>query len=154
VLGAGIDCCPGLDRVMDCDPASDPECSGKEFCVDCGNGVCEGHENRDNCREDCVEGCGGYSGYGYTCTFWEFHYCSCGWGECFPICDTVDGVTGWYELCTMRLMLMDDGCGDCRMFDCRDMGTPYEGWYSACTGELIELGPCASEWSCEISHTP
>ncbi len=45
-------CCPGLKVVSDCLP--DQPCPvSLRYCVDCGNGICEAHENWYNCPEDC-----------------------------------------------------------------------------------------------------
>jgi len=45
-------CCPGLDLVADCLP-DEPCPISLRYCVDCGNGVCDAHENWYNCPEDC-----------------------------------------------------------------------------------------------------
>ncbi|MHA1835083.1 MAG: COG1470 family protein [Candidatus Baldrarchaeia archaeon] len=45
-------CCPGLDLVTDCLPG-EPCPISLRYCVDCGNNVCDAHENWYNCPEDC-----------------------------------------------------------------------------------------------------
>ncbi len=51
-----FNCCPGLKLVSDCLPGEPCPISIK-YCVDCGNGICEEHENWYNCPEDCEGVC-------------------------------------------------------------------------------------------------
>jgi len=46
------DCCSGLKEVGCGLPGEELLC-GVWVCVDCGNGICEDHENWGNCKEDC-----------------------------------------------------------------------------------------------------
>ncbi len=45
-------CCDGLELVEDCPEGEECAVSVK-YCVDCGNGTCDEHENSENCPEDC-----------------------------------------------------------------------------------------------------
>jgi len=47
-------CCPGLKLVADCLPGKACPISLR-YCVNCGNGTCDAHENWYNCSEDCKE---------------------------------------------------------------------------------------------------
>ncbi len=51
-----FNCCAGLKLVSDCVPGEQCPISVK-YCVDCGNEVCEKHENLYNCPEDCKVSC-------------------------------------------------------------------------------------------------
>ena len=52
--GLGAECCEGLKEVSDCLP--DQPCPiSLRYCIDCGNGKCESHENWYNCEEDCEQ---------------------------------------------------------------------------------------------------
>jgi hypothetical protein len=143
-------CCPGLDAVHECDPASgELECEDR-FCVDCGNDVCDPHENCYNCLADCTAPCRDGDSATIVCSMIETHHCTCTPDPCPPECRTTpDGGQAWYDSCDGRLIRADDGCM-AQTPECRAVCSRSEGWYESGTDELIEWDFCRSEWECTI----
>ncbi len=150
LLTTGSRCCPGLDAVHECDPASgDPGCEDR-FCVDCGNDLCDPHENCYNCYEDCTDPCTDDDSDILACSPIETHHCTCTPDPCPPECRNMpDGGTGWYDSCDDSLIRADDGCM-AQTPECRAACSRSEGWYESGTDERIEWDFCRSEWQCSI----
>jgi hypothetical protein len=143
-------CCPGLEPLQDCVPGN--PCPGSlYFCLDCGDGVCDAHENPYNCLDDCRQGCDAGDSLDYTCPDGQtVSWCTCGDPSCLPECRHIGSYSeGWYDSCTGELL------GDYRICAgqepvCLYIGTDSEGWYAGEEGDLIDWAACARVWDCLI----
>jgi hypothetical protein len=148
LVSGGSTCCPGLSASRECDP-SEPDCSGSRFCIDCGDGLCEPHENRYNCWNDCWEGCEADEPRIYHCSFIEMHHCTCSPPECHPECiATGTEESAWVDSCTGEVIVESDCEGQHAV--CDAIGSFSEGWYESGTGNLIDWAMCAPQWDCDI----
>jgi len=109
-----IECCEGLVPLHDGTMDETNACL-REYdllCLNCGDGVCGGRENKCNCPEDCpVE-----------------EYLSEDKPR-FPICGAIGTKSeGWY---LKGELIKYDTCSKCSSI-CDSIGTKSEGWYSSC----------------------
>lgn len=143
-------CCPGLTPASECDPSSsNPECM-IFYCINCGNGTCDAHENCYNCPYDCINPCSAGIGMGYSCGMFETHSCSCEVDECVPACiSSSDGDMAWYDPCAGVIIRPDDDCmGQTAL--CGEICSRSEGWYESRSGELIAWDSCSNHWECTV----
>ena len=145
-LGLGGACCPGLIPERECDPLSG--CADL-FCINCGDGKCDPHENCYNCIEDCDEApCTVGDHQNFPCSLIETHDCTCAPSECPPECRHVGTDSeGWYDSCTGDRIKFDT-CGGCTA-SCGAICSRSEGWYSSCSG-FIAYAFCTPKWNCSI----
>ena len=149
LLFAGDRCCDGLVEANECDPASgEPSCLAI-YCINCGDGACDPHENCYNCSSDCDNQCHGGIGVSYGCGMLETHQCECNADPCPPECKTHGGSMGWFDSCTGDFIRED---ADCRgaLPVCLNACTRSEGWYEGEDGELIGYDFCTNAWACRI----
>lgn len=144
----GAPCCAGLSAQREC-PPTDPDCAPDLFCIDCGDGSCDPHENRYNCWMDCGMGCDSDVAMSYACSPIETHSCFCEPPGCRPECiASSSGESAWMDPCSGEI-IREARC-EGQYAVCDAIGSFSEGWYESETGELIDWALCAAEWSCSI----
>ena len=145
LFGGDLRCCGAMEPETEC---FGEECTD-EFCINCGDGVCDPHENCHNCLEDCTTPCTKDDSVILACSPIETHHCTCKPDMCVPECrpEGASG-SGWYDPCTDALLKAEEGCEDATV-SCDAVCSRSEGWYSSETG-LIAWDFCRNEWVCEI----
>ncbi len=145
LFGGDPGCCGTMESEAEC---YGEECTD-EFCIDCGDDVCDPHENCYNCIADCDKPCEKDDSSILACSPIETHHCTCVADACVPECrpEGASG-SGWYDPCTGELLRAEEGCGGATV-SCDAVCSRSEGWYSSETG-LIAWDFCRNEWVCEI----
>lgn len=156
-------CCDGLSPVSDCLPG-EPCPISLRYCVACGNGTCDKHENQYNCAADCRDtSCDdgteplcdmippicesgeilAYQSHCYLCV--DPYTCAptqwCGGEDKIPCSEMKD--ICWYQTGDEKFGRCHKRIGDVPV--CRAIGTRSEGWYFEESGDLINYAFCNKE---------